>query len=50
LQSNLDILNKIGSGETLLIEKKYENPFEYTPFAKIIWACTDFLHFQTTMD
>jgi putative DNA primase/helicase len=36
--TSIDNLNKIVSGETLLIEEKYEKPFNYTAYQKIIWA------------
>jgi len=37
----LDLTNSIISGEKIIVEKKYEHPFEYTPHAKIIWAMTE---------
>ena len=40
IPTNLDILNKIVSGETLLVEKKYEHPYEYVSHAKVVCAST----------
>jgi len=39
--STTDIINRIISGETMLVEDKGEHPYEMTPKAKIIWAMND---------
>ena len=42
--TTLDILNKIVSGETMMIEEKFEPAFQYTPYAKIAWASSKIPH------
>ncbi|MCL4561928.1 MAG: phage/plasmid primase, P4 family [Chloroflexi bacterium] len=37
----LYILNAIISGEPILIERKFQQPFEYSPYAKFIWAMNE---------
>ena len=39
--TNIDNVNKIVSGEFLMIEEKYEKPFNYLPYPKIFWASTE---------
>ncbi|MGA7192308.1 MAG: phage/plasmid primase, P4 family [Anaerolineales bacterium] len=38
--TTLDFLNKMVSGETVTLEKKNKDHFEYTPHAKFFWAST----------
>jgi putative DNA primase/helicase len=45
--TSVDILNKIVSGETMMIEAKYEAPFNYKPNQKLIWASTDLPYIPT---
>lgn len=35
------ILNAIISGEPLIVEKKFESPYQMTPRAKLLWAMND---------
>lgn len=35
------ILNAIISGEPIIVERKYEHPYQITPHAKILWAMND---------
>jgi putative DNA primase/helicase len=35
------ILNAIISGEPMIVERKYEHPYQITPHAKILWAMND---------
>ena len=44
----IDNLNKIVSGETIVIEEKYEKPYNYKPHQKIIFASTEIPHIPPT--
>lgn len=37
-----DLINKLISGETIRVERKYEPPFFYKPIAKFIWAVNEY--------
>mgnify|MGYP003346264421 FL=1 len=36
-----DLLNSLISGDTLTIEAKHQNPFEWTPTAKLLWGMNE---------
>jgi putative DNA primase/helicase len=44
------IVNKIISGETITIERKFKDPWDFRPYAKVVWAMNEMPRVPSVMD